>query len=120
MANYKVHLNVTAAMKASVEKKLRQAFGNQAEGVTWNVEKVKNATTRADRLGEAEALVEDAKGQVEELRSEMEEWRDSVPENLQGSDKYSSIEECISQLEDIESNLDQCDFSSVEFPGMMG
>ncbi len=46
---------------------------------------------------------------VGDLADEMEEWRDSIPENLQGSDKYSAIEEAFDVLNDNrdEPNIDE-------------
>ena len=35
---------------------------------------------------------------IEELKDEVEEWRDSIPENLQSSDKYSQIDELVDKL----------------------
>jgi methyl-accepting chemotaxis protein len=76
--------------------------------------------SRAKRLAEAEALVENAKSIVEELKDELENWKDNLPESLQSSNKADQLEEAISGLEDIVSSLEDVDFSSVEFPGMYG
>ena len=47
----------------------------------------------------------------------MESWRDSIPENLQGGDKYSEVEEAISSLEELQGELENISFD-VSFPGM--
>ena len=112
MAFYKVNFTVEGARLASVEKKVKEIFPEA------RVEKVERATSRADRLSEAESMVEDAKSIVEELKDEMEQWRESIPENLQGGDKYAEVESCEDELSSIIDNLDQVDFGSVSFPGM--
>ena len=74
--------------------------------------------SRADRLGEAEAAVEDAKGIVEELKDEINSWYENLPESFKSGDKGEALQECESQLDEIISNLENVDFGSVEFPGM--
>lgn len=117
MAKYKITFTIDAARKESVDKKLREAFGDKVDGLTWEAEKVKSPTNRSERLAEAEALVDDARSIVEELKDEMEQWRDSIPENLQGGEKYSEVETACDALDEIYSNLEQSDWG-VEFPGM--
>jgi hypothetical protein len=63
--------------------------------------------------------VDDAKNVVIELREEMETWRDNMPETLQSGPKMEEIEDCISNLEAVESALDGADFNEVSFPSMM-
>lgn len=70
-------------------------------------------------MSEAEDLVAQALSIVEELKEEMENWRDNIPDNLQGGEKYSQVDEACSALEDLASNLEGCDWS-VDFPGMFG
>ena len=115
MANYWVKIRVDGNNINTVKKMIEKAFPNEV----WQVEKINLSPSRADRLSEAEGMVEDAKGIVEELKSEIEEWKDNLPENLQGGDKATQLEECVSALEDVEGNLDQVDFGNVEFPSMM-
>jgi hypothetical protein len=74
--------------------------------------------SRAERLSEAENLMQQALSIVEELKDEMQNWYDSMPENLQSSDKGSQVEEATHALEELYGCIEQCDFSSVEFPGM--
>lgn len=114
MAEYKVTMHIEGARKASVEKKLKQMFPDE----DVQVEKVEAATSRADRLSEAESSLEDAKSVVTELKDEMQNWYDSIPENLQNGSKASEVQEAIDALESIESDLENVDLSSVSFPGM--
>ena len=116
MAQYKITLTVEAAQQPSVVKKLKQAFGEDAP--VCSVEKVKTATSRADRLSEAEGFADDARQIVEELQDEMEQWYDSIPENLQQGSKASEVEECKDALDSLKGELENLDFSSVSFPGM--
>lgn len=111
MPQYRI--TVDGASITSVTAKLKKA------GIEARVEKIEVPESRADRLGEAEGHVEDAKSTVEELRDELQSWRDNLPENLQNGEKASQLDEAISALEDIQSNLEQVDFGGVEFPGMM-
>ncbi len=113
--HFVITVRVEAARRESIEKKLKLAFGDDANMAT--IEKVKTAESRADRLSEAEGMVDDARQIVEDLKDEMEQWRDSIPENLQGGDKYSQVDDACNALEEIQSNLEQSDWG-VEFPGM--
>lgn len=115
MADYIVTLTVDAARLESVQKKLREAFGKDSEA---KVEKIKHATSRADRLSEAESSFEDAKVIVDELKDEIQNWLDGLPENLQNGSKADELNECISELDDLSNNLENCDFSGISFPGM--
>lgn len=116
MARYKVELIVEATNIKSVEKRLRENFGNaaakSATKVEWNL-------SRADRLGEAQGSVEQAKNDVEELRDELQSWYDNLPENFQNGSKGEELESAVSELEAIIDSLDSIDFSSVSFPSMM-
>jgi hypothetical protein len=116
MAQYQITLKVDGTRKEFVEKALRKAFGDDAP--VFTVEKVKTPESRAARLAEAEAMADDARQIVEELKEEMEQWRDSIPENLQSGDKYSQVDDCCTNLDDLHSNLEQCEFGSIDFPGM--
>ena len=44
--------------------------------------------------GKMETVLED----IEIIKDEEEEYRDNIPENLQGSDRYSAAEEAIDNL----------------------
>ena len=112
MANYKVSFTIEGARFSSIDKEVKKHFPEA------HVEKVEHKTSRADRLAEAESLVDDAKSIVEELKDEMEQWRDSIPENLQGGDKYAEVEQASDELDNIISEMENLDFGSVSFPGM--
>jgi len=112
MPQYKLTIQATSI--TSLKAKLKKL--GLAEDV--QVEKIEVPSSRADRLSAAESEFESAKSTVEELKEEMENWRDGLPENLQSGSKADEINECIDQLEEIQNNLDSCDFSSVSFPGM--
>jgi hypothetical protein len=118
MAQYTVTMTVEDRLPASVEKKLRDAFGKDAPIHT--VEKINRNPSRADRLSQAENMVEDAKSIVEELKDEIDQWKDSLPENLQSGSKADDLDSCSSALEEIGSQLESADFGNVEFPSMMG
>jgi hypothetical protein len=106
-------LRIKPSTLPAVTKKAKAAFGDRLK----SVEKVGRGFSRADELGQAEELVEQAKEIVGELKDDMENWRDNIPDSLQGGEKYSEVEECAAQLESLESELDGIDFD-VEFPGM--
>ncbi len=78
--------------------------------------------SRSERLEEAQAKIGDAKDIVEELKDEIEQWRDSVPENLQGGERYSQLEECEDALDNMVNSLDEAESAAgdVSFPGMFG
>lgn len=71
-------------------------------------------------MSEIEEQVTSTTSDIDDLIGEMEEWKDSIPENLQGSDKASEIEECIDALNELKDSIEGLDFSSVSFPAMMG
>ena len=120
MAIYTITARVDAARKDSVEKILRTAFKKEEGGepIVFSVEKKTSPESRADRLSEAESMADDARAIVEELKGEMEEWHESIPENLQNGDKANEVQEAIDALEELQSNLENCSFGDVNFPGM--
>ena len=81
------------------------------------VEKVGRRFSRADDLAEAQEHVETAAEIVGELKNSIESWRDNMPDSLQGGEKYSEVEECASNLETLEDELNGINFD-VDFPGM--
>lgn len=117
MASYRITImGITAANIKQLEKKVKEAFG---EEFAAQVTKQDPARSRADRLAEADSDVENAKGVVQELKDELEEWQSNLPENLQSGSKNDELQEAIDGLEEISSNLENVDFSSVSFPSMM-
>ncbi|HET7713404.1 MAG TPA: hypothetical protein VFK94_03350 [Patescibacteria group bacterium] len=94
---------------------------------------------KKDVVKDAVAILDDFDtSDLESLVDEMTSWRDNYPENLQGTDKYSQIDDAcsvlegidqggvsISSFEDIEEAADWLetqadDLEGVEFPGMFG
>ncbi len=115
MPKYTVEITVTSTNIAKVRKEIAAAF----PGEEFKCDKINFNMSRQDRLGVAESELESAKSIVEELKEEMENWRDSLPENLQNGSKADEINEAVDALEEISSNMEQVDFSSVSFPSMM-
>lgn len=63
---------------------------------------------------DAQSIIEGIIGQLEELRDETEERRENMPESLQDAPtgemlqgRVDSVEEMISELEDIETDIDE-------------
>jgi hypothetical protein len=112
MATYKFEITKDHARGETIKKMLEE------KGFSVIMTKVEPPKSRADRLAVAESLVSEAASIVEELRDEMEEWQGNLPENLQSSDKASQIEDAISNLDSLQSELEGLDFGSIEFPGM--
>ena len=83
-----------------------------------DVSKKEQATSRAERFGEAMSALEDAKSIAEELRDELQEWRDGLPENLQNGSKADELDEAIGELEEFISNVENCEGNEPSFPGM--
>lgn len=118
MARYKVTFVVTEKSVIAVRKiveSLKQTYGVD---IGSQVEKIESGPSRADRLTDAEALVDDAKSDVGDLKAELEEWREGLPENLQDGSKAEELDEAIGKLEELADALDGLDFD-VEFPSMM-
>ncbi len=110
---YLVTLRIKASTLPAIEKKAKAAFGDKLK----RVEKVGRGFSRAADLNEAEEHVAAAAEIVGELKGSMEEWRDNMPDSLQGGEKYSEVEECASNLESLEDELNNINFD-VDFPGM--
>jgi hypothetical protein len=116
MPKYRIVIKVDGSRVDFVKKQCLTAFGID---ISTQVAKIESQPSRTDRLNEAEGWVSDAKGVVEELRGEMEDWKENMPESLQQGSKADDIDECVSQLEEIESMLGNIDFGNVSFPSMM-
>lgn len=114
---YKVEYLFTAMSIEDAKQKLAGPVHKEIMATLQRIPK-KGHASRAERLSQAESLFEDAKSQIEDLKSEIEEWKNNLPENLQGGDKASQLEECESALEEIMSNMDNVEFGNVDFPGM--
>jgi len=67
-------------------------------------------TNRPVRTFDKLSEILDYYSDIEGLKDEMETWRDSIPDNLQSSDKYSQVDDVVDTLESSHSNLeDACD-----------
>ena len=55
---------------------------------------------RRKQIDKVIAILNSANGMIEEIRSDEESYMDNMPENLQGSARYSDAEEACSHLED--------------------
>lgn len=110
---YIVTLRIKASTLPAIEKKAKAAFGDKLK----SVEKVGRGFSRAADLAEAQEHVEAAAEIVGELKDSMEEWRDNTPDSLQQTEKYNEVEECASNLESLEDELNGINFD-VDFPGM--
>ena len=115
---YRVTFTVEDRRLSIVQKKIRQMFPRLDED-DIEVEKLPAYVSRPDRLDEAAAQVEGARETVDQLVQELQEWHDNLPENLQCGEKASELEEAISALESLSSELGNIDWGSVEFPSMM-
>lgn len=69
--------------------------------------------------------ITEAHDTAEELRDELQDWLDNIPENMQGGQKASELEEAIGHLEEAMDHLDQAenafeDFKIGEVPVVCG
>jgi hypothetical protein len=117
LPTYRITAVVNAFRKPSVEKKLRDTFGPDAQ--IFSVERVSTPEGRAQRLREVEEMIKDATAEVEQLENEMQEWLDALPENLQSGQKADDIQTAIDGLQQLTQDLEATDFD-IQFPGMMG
>lgn len=59
-------------------------------------------------------LITDGRTDLEYLKEEMEAWRDSIPENLQGGNKYEEVSAAVDALESAIDALTE-EFPEIEF-----
>jgi hypothetical protein len=116
MPTYTLTLSVEANRITEVKKKLQGAFGDDVP----MHELVKDDTleSRQARFDDAERAVCDCTNTLEELKDELQDWLDNMPENLQGGDKASELEDAISNFDGLIGEIESLDFSTVEFPGL--
>lgn len=62
---------------------------------------------RRGRLKEAERLLGQARNIVEDVLEEERDSLDNCPENLQSGERYSIMENAVSELEDAISSIDE-------------
>ena len=113
---YRIMLTVTGSRLEATLKKARIVFGS----LVLNVEKVARLQSRADELGEAVGMIDEARSIVESLKEQIEEWHGNLPDSFRDGDKGSQLEECMEALEQVVSSLDEAESGAenVEFPGM--
>jgi DNA repair ATPase RecN len=122
MALFKLNVNLSkkglaSNMFSTVLNTFIGELKNKNISVTLNTVKVDPNRSRSVRLSEAQSLIDEARSIVEELQDEMQNWYDGMPENLQGSDKGSQVEECADALRNLCDEIEGLDFD-IEFPGM--
>ena len=77
--------------------------------------------SRSDRLEDVITNCIDAKDEVDSLYEEIESWIDNMNgTNLENTEKFQQLEECIEHLYEIKELLEQLENyqSTVEFPSM--
>lgn len=109
MATYNITLTVHGRDIRQVQKQYPGA----------NVTKVNHSPSRADRFADAISNISDGKSEVSSLAEEMREWADNMPENLQGGEKHTEVEEAADALDEINNQLEEAEAAEVNFPGMM-
>lgn len=57
--------------------------------------------SRADRFQEALSMISDGKSAIEELKDELQTWYDNLPESLQSGEKGETLDNSVSELDDI-------------------
>ena len=117
MARWKITIQGKAIRKASVEK-LAEKLKAEFDGASILVSDDSLPESRSERFGAAMSLVSDGQSECESLRDELQDWKDNLPENLQNGSKADEIEEAISSLENIISELESVSGEDVSFPGM--
>lgn len=72
---------------------------------------------RRKQIDKAISMLTTASNFIESIRSDEEEYMDNMPENLQGSSRYSDAEDACNCLEDaisdIESAIDNLNSASI-------
>ena len=76
--------------------------------------------SRAGRFQSAQEKASEVKSECEELRDELQNWLDNLPENLQHGSKAETLNDAISELDDVINNLESVEDTIVEFPSMFG
>jgi methyl-accepting chemotaxis protein len=79
--------------------------------------------SRAKRLAQAVANINDGLEEARSLQEEMESWRDNMSgTNLENTEKYGQVEEAAQTLESAVGEIESAvgELESVEFPGMYG
>jgi len=114
-SEYIVTLRIKGSTLPAVTKKAEAAWGDRVKKISH----VRRSSTNQNLLDDAKEMVEGAAEIIAELHGAMEEHRDNTPENFQGNETYSAVEEAVDALESLESEIDGIlpSFDNVEFPG---
>lgn len=65
-------------------------------------------------LADAMDKVEQARDLVEQARDDEQDYLDNIPENLQSSDRYTTAEEAVDNLDLAVDWFDQVDFEEID------
>lgn len=72
---------------------------------------------RRGQIYKAIKLLKEASSFIDKIRTDEEDYMNSIPENLQNSDRYYAAEEAVSNMEDaissIEDAIDSMDDASI-------
>jgi hypothetical protein len=113
-SEYIVTMRIKGSNLPAVEKKAKAAWGDKVK-----ISHVRRSSSNQALLDDAKEMVEGAAEIVAELHGAMEERRDNTPENFQSTETYAMVEQCVDELESLESDIDGIlpSFDEVEFPG---
>lgn len=120
MARFRITISGKGLRRETIKKLTDEFAKKYGDGASVSVEDATPPTSRADRFSAVQSLIGDARAECEEIKDELEQWKDNLPDNLQDSEKAQQLDDAISELDTIVSNLEDAEGASVEFPGMMG
>lgn len=117
MATFELRITTNGLKGATIEKLVAKALNMNRNMV--NAHKVKTRLSRAERYSRAESDFDNAKEEILSLIEEIEQWKEGMEgTNLENSSKFSDLEQLLSELEDLENELNNIQFPGVDFPGM--
>ncbi len=61
---------------------------------------------RREQIYKAIKLLKEASSFIDKIRTDEEDYMNSIPENLQNSDRYYAAEEAVSNMEDAISSIE--------------
>jgi len=114
-SEYVVTIRVKGSTLPAVEKKAKAAWGDRVK----KIEHVRRKTSNQDLLNDAQEHVEEAVEIIAELQEDMEERRDNTPENFQGNETYSAVDQAVEDLGSLRDEVEGVisSFDNIEFPG---
>ena len=62
---------------------------------------------RRKEINKAIKMLENVKSYIENIHGDEEDYMNNIPENLQGSSRYSNAEEAVNYLEDVIDNINE-------------